>query len=159
MYVVLLTAIKLVALLPVATHPNHMASDLVNRDDVRQLDARGLAIFLVLKARQVIVNLELQQRHLLIITTRGHNAQHAILFLLDHVLARVRHGLRLGSIQVLATDHGPAISIHAHRDAVRDPVALTHDARTVVRDVQVLRQHQRTGHAALVLAVVHLLEG
>ena len=157
-HVVLLAAEQLIALIPVATHTNRRTRGPVNRNDIRQTQARWLAIFIhVLKAFQIVVNLELQQFHFLIVRIR-RDLCHAVCLFLDDVITLIRRATLLCSIQVLTTEHRLAVIIHRHWHHVRDPRALTHHTRSVVRDIQVVRQDQLAHHPVTILVVVHLLK-
>ena len=157
-HVVLLAAEQLIALIPVATHTNGRARGPVNRDDVRQTQARWLAIFIhVLKAFQIVINLELQQFHFLIVRIR-RDLRYTVCLFLDDVIALIRRATLFCRIQVLTTQHRLAVIIHRHRHHVRDPRALTHHTRSVVRDIQVVRQDQLAHHPVTILVVVHLLK-
>ena len=157
-HVVLLAAIGLVALFPVAANAHCGARGSVHSDDVGQADAGGLAVIIgVLKALQVPVDLELQQFHFLVISV-GADLGDAVGFFLDDVVANVSSAALLRGVQVLATQNSLVVVVHRHRHNVRDARALAHDARAVVWDVQVVRQDQLADHAILFLVEVHLLE-
>ena len=97
-HVVLLAAEQLIALIPVATHTNGRTRGPVNRDDVWQTQARWLAILIhVLKAFQIIINLELQQFHFLIVRIR-RDLRNPICLFLDDVIALIRRATLFRSI-------------------------------------------------------------
>ena len=98
MHVVLLAAEQLIALIPVATHTNGRTRGPVNRDNVRQTQARWLAIFIhVLKAFQIVINLELQQFHFLIVRIR-RDLCNPVCFFLDDIIALIRRAALLSRI-------------------------------------------------------------
>ena len=124
--VVLLASVERIALFPVAAHANHIVGDLVDGDDVGQADACCFAVLiLVLKAFQVQINLELQQRHFFF----GGVWLHAIGlvdFLLDHALRGFAHGGGRCGVEVLTADNGFLVVVDRHEHAVRDARAFAH---------------------------------
>ena len=74
-------------------------------------------------------------------------------------LSGLRVLFRRCGIDVLPVDHGLAVGVHGHRNPACDALTFAHHRRAAVGDVEVVRQHQGTYHALLVLVKVDFLEG
>ena len=148
-----------VVFFPVSADSDHFERVFGQRDDVWALDAGQIAVFVpVFKAFEVQIDQLLEQKHLADVVG-GLNASDFVDRFLD--LARIgRRGVRVQeNIEVFAGQSALFVLVGVHRNAVREPWALGHDAGAVVGDVNVVCQAQFGHHAAQLVVVIDFLEG
>ena len=113
---------------PVTTNSEYRATALVHRNNIRQFDARGLAVLVhVFKTRDVQINLKLQKENLLRLPC-FHHTRLLVYRITDLArIGRTQRVLNVG-VQILSGHHALAKLVGVHRNTVRDPRAFAHDA-------------------------------